>query len=70
MADDLLTGIISKKYRSVQLDNLLYLTDGLHQPKMYDGEDIVNWGIERPLTACAGVGSSTGLNTVDLCETI
>lgn len=68
MATDLLTSIMAKQYQSAQIDDLLYLTDGLTIPKMFDGTDIVNWGIVRPSSAPTAAGSSTGLNDVDLCE--
>lgn len=70
MASDLITSILGRKFRSVQVDNLLYLTNGYSIPKMFDGTDIVNWGITRPSTAPTAAESSTGLNDVDLCESL
>jgi len=68
VASNLITAILGKQFRSVQVDRLLYLTDGLTRPKMFDGTDLVNWGIDCPATAPVAAASSTGLNDVDLCE--
>jgi len=56
------------RQRFGQMDNLLYMTDGLHQPKAYDGTSLMNWGITAPTAKATVSPSSVGATDVDLCE--
>jgi len=59
---------LGTRKRFGQMSKLLYMTDGLHQPKMYDGLSLVNWGITAPTTAVTQAASSSGANQLDTCE--
>jgi len=56
------------RQRFGQMDNLLYMTDGLHQPKSYDGTSLMNWGITSPSAQTSVSPSSVGATVVDDCE--
>lgn len=62
------SNILGKRYSSGSLEKLLYLSDGLTMPLMYDGIDVVNWGVYAPTTTPAVAATSTGANSLDLCE--
>lgn len=68
MTTSIATVNLGKKHRYGQMDKLLYLTDGLHQPKMYDGDSLVNWGITAPSAKTTIAASSSGSNVLDTCE--
>ena len=58
------------RQRYAQMNKLLYMTDGYHQPKMYDGVSLVNWGLTPPSSTPTVAASSTGANILDLCENL
>lgn len=68
--DTILSAVFAGYYSVLEMDRLLYMSDGLILPKMYDGTSAVNWGIYRPSDAPSAVGTSSGVNTIDLAELI
>lgn len=60
---------LGSRQRYTQMNKLLYLSDGLNQPKMYDGISLVNWGITAPSTSISLSATSSGSNVLDTCET-
>lgn len=65
-----LSVIAGQRYRSATAERLCYLTDGLSNPKMYDGADLVNWGVYAPSTGPSAAASSTGATQIDTCEAL
>jgi hypothetical protein len=58
------------RHSVIPFNGLLYLTDGLTTPKMFDGTSYVNWGIDAPTTPCTQAGVTSGANVVDACEAL